>query len=135
MSTFFLEILTPDREFFRGEAESLIVPFLDGDYGVEAGHEPVVSVLEPGTLHYKVEGQWHIASITTGIAQIMSEYTTLLVSAAEHPEEIDLNRAKAALERAEARLQKRENDQAFHSAQAALSRAMARMKTSNRYLK
>ena len=40
--TFYLEILTPEKEFFKGEAESVIMPAIDGEYGVQAGHEPVV---------------------------------------------------------------------------------------------
>lgn len=132
MGTFHLEVLTPDRQFFVGEVESLIVPIIDGEYGVQAGHEPIVTIVEPGTLRYKVDGDWKIAAVTSGIAEIMPDYTVLLLSAAERPEEIDLRRAEAAKERAEERLRHKSNVQEYHSSKAALARAMARLKTSHR---
>lgn len=132
MSTFFLEILTPDRQFFTGEVESLVLPILDGEYGVEAGHEPVVTIVEPGTLRYKVNGEWKKAAVTSGIAEVMQEYAILLLSAAEHPEEIDLHRAEAAKNRATERLRQKESMHEFHSSKAALARAMARINTSRK---
>ncbi|MDF2839168.1 MAG: synthase subunit epsilon [Evtepia sp.] len=130
MNTFSLEILTPDRQFFSGEVECLILPILDGEFGVLAGHEPVVTIVEPGILRYKVNGEWQTAAVTSGIAEVMQEYTILLLSAAERPEEIDIRRAEAAKERAEDRLRQKLNMQEYHSSKAALARAMARLKTS-----
>ena len=49
---FHLEIVTPDRQFFIGEAQELTVPAIDGSLGVLAGHEPAVTALEPGELRY-----------------------------------------------------------------------------------
>lgn len=129
MNSFSLEILTPQRQFFVGHVESLVLPILDGEYGVEAGHEPVVTVVAPGTLRYRVEGKWHEAAVTSGIAEIMQEYTVLLLSAAERPDEIDLDRAEAAKRRAEERLRQQISNQEYVSSKAALSRAMARLKT------
>lgn len=129
MSTFTLEIYTPNRMFFSGEVESLVMPILDGSYGVEAGHEPVTTAIEPGELRYKVEGMWHVAAVTRGFAEVKPDQTILLVSAAEHPEEIDLRRAEAAKERAQERLRQKGSIQEYYSAQAALTRAMARLKT------
>lgn len=128
MSSFLLEIVTPDRQFFSGQAESVILPIQDGFYGVETGHEPVVTSVEPGELRFKVDGQWQVASVTSGFAEVMPDRVILLVSAAEHPEEIDLKRAEAARERAEDRLRQRESLQQYHSSKAALARAMARLK-------
>ena len=67
MSSYLLEILTPDRQFFSGEVESLVFPIYDGAYGVEPGHEPTVTIVEPGTLRYRVEGTWQVAAVTSGI--------------------------------------------------------------------
>ena len=50
--TFQLEIMTPEKQFFKGQAEGLIMPALDGEYGVQPGHEPIVTALEPGTVRY-----------------------------------------------------------------------------------
>src|SRR5699024_11702212 len=59
--TFMLEIITPEKQFFTGEVESLIIPAVDGSYGVQAGHEPIVTAIEPGEARYKVDGVWHTA--------------------------------------------------------------------------
>ena len=48
--TFFLEIITPDRQFYEGLAQSLILPAVDGQMGVEPGHEPAVTAVEPGEM-------------------------------------------------------------------------------------
>ena len=128
-NTFYLEIITPTRVFFSGMAEDLVLPTLDGMYGVEAGHEPVVTVVEPGVLRYKAGGDWQKAAVTGGFVEIMPEHTIMLVSAAEHPEEIDVKRAEAARDRAEERMRQRESVQEYYRSQAALARAMARLKT------
>ena len=53
--TFYLEIITPERQFYIGPAEALILPAVDGEMGIYPGHEPVVTVIEPGELRYKAE--------------------------------------------------------------------------------
>lgn len=128
MTNFALEIYTPTRTFFSGEVESLIMPILDGAYGVESGHEPVTTAIESGELRYKVNGEWHVAAVTRGFAEVKPDRTILLVSAAERPEEIDVRRVEAAVERAQERLRQKASIQEYYSAQAALARAMARLK-------
>lgn len=132
MDTFTLEILTPDRQFYVGPAQAMVLPILDGRYGVLPGHEPVVTAIQPGELKYKTQGQWNLASVSSGFAEIMPDYAILLVAAAERPEEIDLKRAEAARQRAEERLRQKESLQEYHSSQAALARALARLKTARK---
>lgn len=55
---FHLEVVTPDRQFYIGDADSLVLPAIDGYMGVEAGHEPVVTAVVPGELKYRSEGAW-----------------------------------------------------------------------------
>lgn len=126
--TFYLEILTPERQFYIGMAESLIMPVVDGLYGVEAGHDPVVTALEPGELKFKVDGEWKVAVISDGFAEIKPHYTILLASSAEWPEEIDEKRAQAAKERAEERMRQKRSIQEYYQSKAALARATARLK-------
>ena len=83
--TFMLEIITPEKQFFTGEVESLIIPAVDGSYGVQAGHEPIVTAIEPGEARYKVDGVWHTAVVTQGFAEIMSDYAVVLVATADRP--------------------------------------------------
>ena len=126
---FELEILTPERQFFVGLAEAIVLPSIDGSYGVQAGHEPVVIAVEPGELQYQIDGVWHRAAVGQGFAEIMPEYVILLAATAEHPEEIDEARARRAKERAEERLRQKQSLQEYYRSKAALARAMARLKT------
>ena len=125
--TFLLEIVTPERQFFTGQVESLILPASDGSYGVEPGHEPVVAAVEPGETRYKVDGQWQSVIVTQGFAEIMSDYAVVLVSTAERPEDIDEARARRAKERAEERLRQHVSKQQYFRSKAALARATARL--------
>lgn len=134
-NTFYLEIITPDRQFYTGPADSLVMPALDGEYGVQPGHEPVVTALRPGTVRFHAEGVRfhaegvrHEVVVSDGFAEIMPDYVILLVSSAERPEEIDRKRAERARERAEERLRQKQSIREYHLSKAALARAMARLK-------
>ena len=130
--TFYLEIVTPERQFFTGDAEALILPAVDGEIGVYPGHEPAVTAVEPGEARFKVDGTWHNVIVTQGFAEITSEYAVVLVSTAERPEEIDAARAQRAKERAEERLRQHESRREYFRSKAALARANARLHGSSR---
>ena len=129
MADLFLEIITPERQFYIGPAQELVIPAIDGLYGVQAGHEPA---MEPGELRYKVDGEWHVAAIGQGFVEIMPERAIVLVSTAEKPEEIDAKRAQEAKERAEERMRQKKSVEEYYHSKAALARAMARLKVSGR---
>ena len=129
MDTFKLEIYTPDRCFYDGPAQSLVLPIPDGEYGVMPGHEPTVTAIEPGELRFQTAGGWQEAAVSSGFAEIMPDRTVLLVASAEHPDEIDIRRAQQARERAEERLRQKQSVQEYYRSKAALARAMARLKT------
>ena len=129
-NTFYLEIVTPERIFFSGKALSLVLPTLDGQRGVMAGHEPMVTAVESGVLKFRTEdGQWNFAAVSRGFGEIMPEYVILLVSTAEHPGEIDVQRARQALDRAQHRLHTLPTDRAEYGfAREAVDRAQARLR-------
>ena len=126
---FCLEVVTPDRQFFIGPAESVIVPTIDGSMGVEGGHEPMVTALEPGEMRFLTEGQWRSAVVSQGMVEVMPERMIVLTSSAERPEEIDRKRAEAAKARAEECLRQKQSIHEYYHSKAALARAMARLKT------
>lgn len=131
MPTFFLEVLTPERKFFSAEAEEVIFRTVDGEMGVLAKHAPTVVAVDVGPIKIKAEGKWIEALVTEGFAEIMPDKVVILTDTAEYPEEIDFNRAKAAKERAEERLQKQLSQMEYARSKTALARAMARMKMTN----
>ena len=124
-STFYLEMLSPEDIFFSGNAQQIILPAIDGSHGILPGHEPMVTVITAGELRFQDEkGEWHMAVITDSCVEIMPERVILLAASIERPEEIDINRALAAKRRAD--------EQEYYQTQAALSRALARLKSRGR---
>ncbi len=129
--TFQLTVLAADRQFYNGECEQLVFPGADGSRGVLAGHEAMICCLVEGEIRYKADGEWHRAVVSEGFVEIMPAYVKVFADSIERPEEIDILRAKAARERAQERLRQRLSTKQYLHTQAALKRAMARLKGSN----
>lgn len=126
-NTFKLIILTPEREFFTGEATELIVANAEGNLGILANHMPLVTTLRPSAAEIvDKEGKRKKAFISTGILEVKENSVTVLSDACEWPEEIDKKRAEAAKERAEARLKQKAGVD-IKRAELALARALARL--------
>ncbi|MDO4813121.1 MAG: ATP synthase F1 subunit epsilon [Eubacteriales bacterium] len=130
MNCFHLKILAAERVFFDGACRSLVVPTLDGLYGIQAQHENVVIAVVPGTLSLRsAEGEEIVAAVSGGVLKMENNEALLLVDTAERPEEIDLSRAERdAAEAKEALLQKR-SAQESHLAEERMARALNRIKT------
>lgn len=131
-STFYLEVVTPGRTFFEGEVESIIVPGVEGEIGILADHLPVVIALKDGQLKIKTEAEWKEAIVHGGFIQVEHKKSTIMSDSVEWPEEVDINRALAAKERAEERLQQKLSQVEYLRSKAALARAMARLKVSKK---
>ncbi len=131
--TFTLEIIASDRPFYKGECEILIFPGLDGEHGILAEHEAMVTCLRAGELRFKVDGEWKYAAVSDGFVEITAKYVVLLADTIEKPEEIDINRAAEAKKRAEEQLRQKLSIKEYYYTQAALNRAMSRLKVTNRH--
>lgn len=134
MRTFHLRIYEADGTFFEGEAEMVVVPTIDGEYGVMAYHENIVVSVESGILKYRPEGEEETlyASVSSGMMRVENNDVLILVDSAEHPDEIDETRAREEEEAArEAMLQKR-SVQEYLMAEATLQRAVNRLKLKNK---
>ena len=129
MKTFRLRIYEADDTFAEGEAEMVVIPTVDGDYGVQAYHENMVFSIVPGRMKYRMAGEeTEIASIASGMMRIEDNEVLILTEAAEHLDEIDLERARRKEEEAkEAMLQKRSMRE-YYLAQATLIRSINRMR-------
>lgn len=129
-STFFLEIVTPEKKFYSGDVEMVILKTPEGEMGILEGHTPMVVAIAVGPVKIKKDGEWQEAILTEGFMEIKQDKTIILTDTAEWPHEVDIARAKAAKERAEERL-RRQLDQVEHMrSQSALARALARLKVS-----
>lgn len=129
-ATFFLEIVIPDRKFFSGDVEELIVKTPQGEMGVMSGHMPLVAPVSIGPIRILKEGKWQEAFLSAGFIEVMPDKAVILADTAEWPEEIDANRAKAAEERARERLQGKLSHIEYMRSQAALQRALSRLRVS-----
>ena len=133
--TFHLEIISTDRVFFSGEVEHLVITAIDGLIGIMAGHEPLVTSLPTGELKYLVNGEWKYAAISEGFIQVMPDSSIILADTCELPEEIDIKRAQEAKERAEELLRQKQSIKEYYETQAALNRAINRLKISQKHFK
>ena len=104
MPVFTCEILTPYRRFYSGRAESVTFVTHDGQIQILAGHDSLVAPVHIGQLKLVVDGKVRKASVTEGFARVKDGRVDLFVDAAEWPEEIDRERAEAALGRAAKRI-------------------------------
>ena len=128
-STFYLEMVSPQDIFFSGNSQQIVLPGLDGSYGVLPNHEPMVTAITAGIVRFQDgEGTWHEVVISDGCVEVMPERVILLAATIERPEDIDKNRALAAKHRAEERLRQKQSQQEYYQTQAALSRALSRLK-------
>lgn len=124
---FELKIIEPDGVFFEGQASFLEFASVTGEMGVYANHIPLTTILAPGVVKIHNNGQVKKAAVMGGFVEIQKDRITVMAENAEWPEEIDVERAKAAKERAEKRLHDRTADIDLVRAEAALKRAMARI--------
>ncbi|MCR4437122.1 MAG: F0F1 ATP synthase subunit epsilon [Clostridiales bacterium] len=127
-STFNLEIVTPERKFFSGDVEMVILKTPEGEMGILKEHMPMVVAVDIGPIQIKKDGKWMQAVLTEGFMEVKQDKTVILTDTAEWPEEIDVNRAEQAKKRAEERLQRQISEIEFIRSRAALARAMARLK-------
>lgn len=124
---FELEIITPDRVFYQGEAFMVEFTAEDGDIGVYKNHIPLTTVIAPGILNIKEQQGEKQAALHAGFAQILPQKVTILAEVAEWPDEIDKNRAEEAKKRAERRLQSQESGIDITRAEVALKKALLRL--------
>ncbi|MCI8465979.1 MAG: ATP synthase F1 subunit epsilon [Lachnospiraceae bacterium] len=127
--SFELRIITPDRVFYEGSVEMVEMDTKEGAIGVYKSHVPTTCILRPGILTIHMEGnEKKQAALHSGFVEVLKDRVTVLAEAAEWPQEIDVERAKQAKERAEARLQDRSTDMDTLRAEMALRRAITRIK-------
>ena len=124
---FKVEIITPDRIFYEGEAEFLEFTTAAGDIGVYAKHIPMTTVLAPGAVIIHNGEEETVAAVHSGFAEILGDKVTLLAEIAEWPGEIDVSRAEAAKNRAEERIANKTADIDVKRAEFALRKALIRI--------
>ena len=123
-----LEVVTPEKIVVSEDAQIVVAPGTLGEFGVLIGHTPFLTTLKTGAVHYKdANGNERFLFISGGFAEALPDKVTVLAESAERRRDIDSERAKGALERAQHRMEK-EEDVDFVRDKAALERAMYRLR-------
>jgi F-type H+-transporting ATPase subunit epsilon len=126
-----LEVVTPDKSVVSDEAQMVVAPGEYGEFGVLPGHTTFLTALRIGMIRYKDQsGSERIVFVNGGFAEVMLNKVTVLAESAERRRDIDLERARVAVKRAEERLAEasRKEDVDFRRAHVSLQRAIARLK-------
>lgn len=126
-----LEIVTPVKSVVSEDAQIVMAPGTLGEFGVLSGHTPFMTSLNLGSVRYVDDGgKERFVFVSGGFAEALPDRVTILAESAERRKDIDIERAKAAQNRAEERLKAKEKDEEidFVRAKAALSRAILRIR-------
>jgi len=127
-----LEIVTPDRQVLAEQADEVVLPSVEGSMGVLPGHAPLLAQLDVGEVSYRVGNKRYYLAVTGGFAEVLRESVSILATACERAEEIDLERAEKSRERAQTALRLDASEREFHRAAARLKRALCRIQVRGR---
>jgi len=126
-----LEVVTPEKAVVDEAAKIVVAPGTLGEFGVLPGHTTFLTTLKTGTIRYTdADGKDRYVFVSAGFAEALPDQVTVLAESAERRRDINVERAKAALQRAEQRLvEVRTKEQLdFTRAKAALERALQRIR-------
>jgi F-type H+-transporting ATPase subunit epsilon len=128
-----LHVVTPERQLLQETVDSLQLPGLDGYFGILPGHAPMITALGYGELTYQQGKELRHLTIMGGYAEVLGDKVTVLAEVGERAEEIDVDRARAAKERAEKLLSKTgDPDVDWDAAEFALRRSLIRLQTATK---
>lgn len=125
--TFEFEIVTPERQLLKEQVEEAQIPGRDGYLGVLPGHAPLLTELGTGFMYYVIGGRRTYFSVHGGFAEVLPDRVRLLANACERADEIDVERARRALDRAQQELVNAALGVDPAAALAAIARAQARL--------
>ena len=127
-----LEIVTPDKPIVRDEVDEVQLPGRDGAFGVLPGHTPLLALLDPGELWYRKGAERATLVIDFGLAEVLPDRVTVLVSLAEKPEAIDVAREETAKADAEREIKQAGTLEDADRARIALLTTLMRLRAAER---
>jgi F-type H+-transporting ATPase subunit epsilon len=133
-----LRVVTPEGQAYQGEADAVVLPGTEGEFGVLPGHEPFLTALRIGPMTIrKPDGEEVHAVVSHGFAEVHDDELAVMVGTCEFAYDIDRSRAEIAAERAKQQLEQmrhtEEGEAAYQEYQDAYSRAIARIAISDRF--
>jgi F-type H+-transporting ATPase subunit epsilon len=122
-----LEVITPEKIALREMVDEVIVPGTSGELGILPDHTPLISQLKTGVLSYRQGADKKLVHVSGGFVEVLPDKVSVLADIAERPEEISLERAQRARERAERRINSHDDGTDFQRAELKLERALVRI--------
>lgn len=132
MATMRLEIATAERVVYSEDVEILVAPGMDGQLGILPNHAPLLTALQPGEIRVVREGEESYMAVSGGFLEVMANRVTILADTAERAEEIDIERAEEAMQRAQERIETSVSDMDLQRALASIRRSQARLLAARR---
>ncbi|REK69520.1 F0F1 ATP synthase subunit epsilon [Paenibacillus paeoniae] len=127
MSTFLVEIVTPERKVYQETANMVSVTGVDGELGIMPNHIPLVTPLRIAPVTIKRDGKVDIIAVNGGFIEVRKDKIVILAESAELAKDINIERAEAAKQRAQQRLAAKQDEVDFRRAEMAMQRAMNRL--------
>ncbi|MDF2670944.1 MAG: subunit epsilon of synthase [Paenibacillus sp.] len=132
MSTFLLEVVTPERVVYAQDVDMVSVKGVSGELGILPNHIPLVTPLRIASIVIKRDGANETMAVNGGFMEVRKDKVVILAESAERPGDIDIERARTAKERAEKRIAGKKDEIDFRRAELSLQRAMNRLNVSSR---
>ena len=127
-----IDIVTAEKLVYSDEVSSVVAPGAEGQLGILPNHAPLLTSLKPGELKVSKEGEETNIAVSGGFLEVLKNVVTILADTAERAEDIDVERAEAALKRAQEKVNSSESDLDLERAIRALKRSQARVFVSKR---
>ena len=128
-----LELVTPYKHVLSQEVDELTAPGTLGEFGVLPGHTPLLTTLRIGELTYRQGAQLFHVAVNWGYVEVENDVVNVMVETTEMADQIDMARARAAMDRAQEALKKlTAEDKEFKVMEAALERALIRVQVAGR---
>ena len=131
-SSLTFELVTPERAIVREAVDEVQIPGAGGYFGVLPGHTPLLATLQVGELWFRQGSERFFVSVAFGFAEVLPDRVTVLAQIAERAEEVDVDRAEAAQQRAQARLDQRAADIDVERARIALLKSLVRLRVATK---
>lgn len=128
------KIVTPEKVLYDAMVEGVSFPTVEGEITVLPHHIPIISAIKPGELKIRINGKDEFFHVTSGVLEVDGQSITLLTDAAERASDVNEKRAQEAVERAQAIMsEKRQDEEGYIEAVAEMERALSRIRIAKKH--
>ena len=127
-----LEIITAEAKVYSDDVDVVVAPGIDGELGILPHHAPLMTALQPGEIMVRKDMEETYLSVTGGFLEVIGNKVTVLADAAERSDEIDEERARIAMEKAQEQIASKSADIDLESALTSFRRASMRLQVARR---